>query len=120
MIRVFASAVAQFLRKPIWLKVKLQDMRSKMGPVYVLYVGLCAMKLKSSLPFADLEALTSFIAGIIFKPDNGAILELLEYETKLSERLYWHGCLMIVSLVTFMISLIMHSCTRLTKRIILV
>ena len=111
-IRVFVSALPQFLRKPIWLKVKLQDMRSKLGPVYVLYVALCAMKHTSSLPFADLAALTSCIAGIIFRPDNGAVLELLGYETKLPERRYWHGRLMIVSLVTFMISVIMHSCTR--------
>lgn len=84
-IRIFAVAVPQFLRKPLWLKTKLQDVRSKLGPMFVMFVTTYAMSLDSSnVTFltryvARIAAGAAIIAGVFFRPDNSTVLNILAY-----------------------------------------
>ncbi|KAL4226591.1 hypothetical protein ACF0H5_014575 [Mactra antiquata] len=37
-LKICVAAIPQFIRKPNWLKAKLQGVRSRLGPIYVFYV----------------------------------------------------------------------------------
>lgn len=127
-LRIVTVAIPQFLRKPLWLKTKLQDLRSILGPIYILYVSSYVMSrdindAKRLQQIGYVAMMSSIIAGVCFRPDNSAVLDLLAYlwkvycdvvrmifrpedvdiehvpyKTKRSERRYYHGRLMVCSL----------------------
>lgn len=101
-IRIFAAAIPQFLRRPLWLKAKLQDVRSKLGPIYVLYVSCYVLTRGTEGPewlqrVAEMAMAFSIFAGVVFRPDNSTMLDLTTYKTKLTERRFYHRSLMIGS-----------------------
>lgn len=101
-IRIFAAAIPQFLRKPLWLKTKLQDIRSKLGPIYILYVARYVLTRGDCGPewlrgVANIAMISSVIAGVVFRPDNPTMLDLMGYKTKPTERRFYHRNLMICS-----------------------
>lgn len=113
-LRIIASAVPQFLRKPLWLKTKLQHIRPKLGPIYVLSVTHYVLtRTTDSMQWAGLLAnmtmVAAVVAGVFFRPDNSAMLNLVGDDIehvfsrisrmKLPERRYYHGRLMGFSIV---------------------
>lgn len=117
-LRISASAVPQFLRKPLWLKTKLQHIRPKLGPIYVLSVTHYVLsRTTGSVQWTSLlenmTMIAAVVAGVFFRPDNAATLDILgvlfrpgfDIEShvflrmKQPERRYYHGRLMGVSLV---------------------
>jgi hypothetical protein len=104
-VRIIVTALPQFIRRPLWLKAKLQDVRSKMGPLYVLYVTLVTKDILENRNnhlvwqcLAVIAMVSAIVAGAVFKPDNKAAMELFCTGTTLSSRKYYHARLMITSL----------------------
>lgn len=123
--RILVGAIPQFLRKPLWLKTKLQDVRSKLGPIYILYVSSYVMTRDVngthwSHQIGVVAMLSAVLAGVVIRPDNSAVLDFLAYlwklycdflrpdgvvlehvpyKTNLVQRRYYHGRLMVLSLV---------------------
>jgi len=100
--RIFPTAIAQFIRRPIWLKARLQGLRSKFGPLYLLYVSRTAIDSFGDVLFIRSLALISFVsanmAGCIFRPDNRSVIEQFYPGTTLAWRRCYHGKLMLLSL----------------------
>ncbi|WAR25163.1 hypothetical protein MAR_010867 [Mya arenaria] len=105
MARVILVAMPQFLRKPTWLKAKLQGLRSKLGPMYVLFVASYFFSRWGSYDnmladmFALFVAMVALIAGTVFRPDNATVFDLFGVRSTLSKRRFLHGQCMIVTLV---------------------
>ena len=105
LVRLLVTACPQFLRKPIWLKAKLQGIRSKLGPMYVLYITCYVINLEKNIIVTSLGTTASglaILAGLFCRPDNSAMLELLGYSTSYRSRRKLHGRLMIASFVSSM------------------
>ena len=106
LVRLLITACPQFLRKPIWLKAKLQGIRSKLGPMYVLFITCYVINLENNIIVTSLGITASglaILAGIFCRPDNSAMLELLGYSTSYRSRRKLHGRLMIASFVSSMV-----------------
>ena len=103
----FLVSLIQFVRKPLSLKNRLQDIRASMGPIFVLYsVRTFDMFRSDDLAplhpwvcfFAFANAAMALIAGVLFRPDNGYLLmELFKWRTQRPLRRSIHGCCMIIS-----------------------
>lgn len=117
-LRIFATSVPQFIRRPSWLKAKLQDLRSKLGPMFVLFVAsyaadVGAMETSTLVYFLTrLAAGSAILAGVFFRPDNSTMLSLcasltnvphkedfIPYKTSLIQRRNVHRRLMVTSFV---------------------
>ena len=106
LVRLLVTACPQFLRKPIWLKAKLQGIRSKLGPMYALFITCYVINLENNIIVTSLGTTASglaILAGIFCRPDNSAMLELLGYSTSYRSRRKLHGRLMIASFVSSMV-----------------
>ena len=106
LVRLLVTACPQFLRKPIWLKAKLQGIRSKLGPMYALFITCYVINLENDIIVTSLGTTASglaILAGIFCRPDNSAMLELLGYSTSYRSRRKLHGRLMIASFVSSMV-----------------
>ncbi len=106
--RIFLVALPQFARRPLWLKNKLQPVRSSVGPVYILYIALEGWEIltttaqpsvlslcEKSLVFVAMA--TSAVAGLLFRPDNSALLSFVKDKSTMGSRKSAHRHLMIVS-----------------------
>lgn len=106
--KMILVAIPQFLRKPDGLKTRLQGVRSHLGPVYVLLsvkLALHKHALHGELVYATMA--TAVMAGTIFRPDNGVILDLFGIQSRHQMRKIFHGRSMCISLVCLLISLIL-------------
>ena len=109
LVRLLVTACPQFLRKPIWLKAKLQGIRSKLGPMYALFITCYVINLEKNIIMTSLGTTASgfaILAGIFCRPDNSAMLELVGCSMKYRSRRKLHGRLMILSFVSSMVLLI--------------
>lgn len=104
--RIVIVVIPQFIRKPPRIKAKLQGLRSKLGPIYVIYCAKFLMdytQYNNVNSICKIQGLTSLMAAVIsavvFRPDNSVILQLFGYETTLKKRRFIHGRGMIISLV---------------------
>ena len=104
--RIVITALVQFIRKPTALKAKLQGIRSKFGPLYVMYVTLHCLDIIQhrdiGVVFKALAAIaitSSIVAGFMFRPDNKTVTELFNPGSTLSSRRYYHARFMIISFV---------------------
>ena len=105
--RLVCAATVQFVRRPLWLKTSLQGTRSILGPIYVMCVthyvltstGSGTSFLQVFLGF--LAAILANLAGLIFRPDNSTMMELLVPNTTLLERRRYHRFSMICSFTCF-------------------
>lgn len=105
--RIFLVVIPQFIRKPSHLKAKLQGVRSKLGPIYVLYCTKLVSQYTCDNTALQMCAYTSVLAavisGIVFRPDNSAVLESLGISTKLNQRRKLHGRGMLLSLLCILL-----------------
>lgn len=109
--RIFLTSVPQFIRKPIWLKARLQGLRSKLGPIYVLNVAIFVLSLETGVQSATLgnmAVVCAVVAGLCFRPDNSAMLDMLGYPMTFRERRYNHGRLMIISFSSCVLLFVDH------------
>ena len=109
LVRLLVTACPQFLRKPIWLKAKLQGIRSKLGPMYALFITCYVINLEKNIIVTSLGTTASgfaILAGIFCRPDNSAMLELVGCSMRYRSRRKLHGRLMILSFVSSMMLLI--------------
>lgn len=114
-LRMVLIAIPQFVRKPLWLKAKLQELRSKLGPVYVLFAATHVYQLlqdrQSDWSFQlivwVLVAISAMLAGILTRPDNSTMCDLLHLPSSYRCRKNCHkvfmvgsyiGCLMLIAL----------------------
>lgn len=114
--RVLISAGIQFVRKPKDLKTKLQGMRAKFGPIYIMtltHYMFYALTVDRSMLVVLMSGMTvviASVAGIILRPDNAAVLETLGVTTTHPQRRWYHGRMMASSLFLFgVISAMEHS-----------
>lgn len=102
--RIVLVVIPQFIRNPPRIKAKLQGLRSKLGPIYVIYCAKFIMDYTqyNNNTICKIQGLTSLVAAIlsavVFRPDNSVILQLLGYDTTLKKRRFIHGRGMIISL----------------------
>lgn len=102
--RIVIVVIPQFIRKPPSIKAKLQGLRSKLGPIYVIYCAKFLMDYTqyNNNTICKIQGITSLVAAIlsavVFRPDNSVILQLFGYETTLKKRRFIHGRGMIISL----------------------
>ena len=105
LIRVLLVAIPQFLRKPVWLKAKMQGTRSKLGPVYVVFIAaFVANRFDMENAFWCTSVgiaitATAVLAGVVFRPDNSTALDVIGVKSTLSWRRSRHGRLMIATFV---------------------
>jgi hypothetical protein len=101
-------AIPQFIRKPDGLKTRLQGVRSHLGPAYVLLslkLALYEHELCGEFVYAVMA--TAVMAGTLFRPDNGVILDLLGIQSRHQDRKMVHGRSMCISLMCLLISLVL-------------
>merc|ERR1719410_651661 len=75
--RIVAQCVSfagiQFIRKPKWLKTKLQKIRAVCGPLYIISMCEYAHHQQQIVCIAAAcVACVSIIGGVILRPDNSA------------------------------------------------
>ena len=103
----FLVSIIQFVRWPLSLKNRLQEIRASMGPIFVLYSVrtfyiFCCDDLAPLHPWvyfvAFANAAMALIAGVLFRPDNGYLLmELFKWHTDIKLRKRYHRNCMILS-----------------------
>ncbi|CAC5394432.1 unnamed protein product [Mytilus coruscus] len=101
-VRIMFVVIPQFIRRPSQLKAKLQGLRSKLGPIYIIY---CTKFVMEYTYFGTLTLYTmgifavvsAVVGGVFLRPDNTAVLEILGFGTKMNQRKYFHGLGMIIS-----------------------
>lgn len=101
-VRIMIVVIPQFLRRPTQLKVKLQGLRSKLGPIYIIYCAKFVIEYTyygtvTLYAMGIIAVVSSVVGGVFLRPDNTAVLELLGFETKNNRRKYLHGRGMIMS-----------------------
>lgn len=114
-LRMVLVAIPQFVRKPLWLKAKLQELRSILGPAYVLFAATHAYQLLQGhqrdwnfqLIAWVLVAISAMLAGLLTRPDNSTMCDLLHLPSSYRCRKNCHrvfmigsffGCLMLTAL----------------------
>ena len=112
--RVCISAGTQFIRNPIWLKVQLRKTRKKYGLLYILslmYYMIAAVTVDKNV-FVVLMSVAAMVlasvAGIIIRPDNAVILDAVGITTTHTERRWYHGRMLGVSLFLFGVITVME------------
>lgn len=116
------AAVPQFIRcQPF--KRKFRELRSRLGPVYILYVLRTALliydvdKAGGHMLFISFGA--AILAGVLFRPDNGALLSLLFVGVRSNRRKVCHRKLMMFSFfmltLEFFSGLIFHNLLHLLR-----
>ena len=111
LFRILCASVPQFLRKPVWLKAKLQGARSKLGPMYVLFVSCYVLTLDRSLfhtLLGTFAAVVGIFAGVFCRPDNSTMLEVFGYSTRYQTRRKYHGRLMVASFLSCLLLFLEH------------
>lgn len=103
------AAIPQFIRcQPC--KSKLREVRANLGPVYILYVLKTALLIynvdKRSGQMLVISFLSATIAGVFFRPDNGALLPLLSIRIRTNRRKFCHRILMIFSFMWYAVVVI--------------
>jgi len=99
-ITTFLAAFIQFIRTQPF-KTWLREFRAKLGPVYILYGFKSAVLISEvnisvgRLIFAS--TFLSFLAGLMFRPDNGVVLSLFKAGVMSDVRKRIHKNLMIFS-----------------------
>lgn len=103
--RILLIALPQFIRKPVWLKGKLQGIRSKLGPIYVLFIASHVCTLIFENQQKDLTRLylwyasgiASVFAGVLTRPDNSTMCDLLRFPSSYRCRKLCHKIAMVSS-----------------------
>ena len=103
-IVTFAAAFPQFMRaRPF--KKRLTEVRAKLGPVYILYGFKSAVLIyEVNISVGRLiyaSTFLSFLAGLMFRPDNGVVLSLFKAGVMSDVRKRIHRTLMIFSLTLY-------------------
>lgn len=100
------AAVPQFMRcEPF--RSRCRELRSRLGPVYILYVLRTALliydvdKAKGLMLFVSF--LFAILAGVLFRPDNSVLLSLFIVGVRRNIRKCIHRSLMILSFVCMFI-----------------
>lgn len=107
-MRILFFAIPQFVRRPIWLKAKLQDVRAMFGPMYIFCIAVHMPETTTPMCVLKLTALAlSSVAGTLSRPDNGAIMTSLRFQTTFTRRRLVHRNLMMLSFLCFCIVVIM-------------
>ena len=87
--RAIFAMVPQGIRKPLRLKDKLQELRSHLGPVFVISIFELAFCVENSHKTAftrclmHFTAFCAFLAGTVFRPDNSAVSGLFQKSTEI-------------------------------------
>ena len=105
------SSLPTFLRWPVSLKDRLQEVRVMFAPVYQIFVLGSCIQLGFTSHLLKLSSCSSLVAGIFLRPDNNEVLKFVE-AVGLSvpspkARKLTHGLLMFVSLVCIMVHVTM-------------
>ena len=99
--RIALSAAFQFIREPLWLKTKLQGVRSKLGPIFVLSVLDFAASVVTDnsmvMMLRYIASLAALLGGILFRPDNSTILNVIGKRMNRIERKNFHKKCMVCS-----------------------
>ena len=101
-LKLAIFGIPQFIRRPVWLKDKLQNVRSKFGPLYVLSVMEYRCIVNEMLVAVAL--FLAILAGIFFRPDNATMLTLFGIGTTPYQRRQFHRWTMMLSFVLFGVS----------------
>ena len=101
--RTVVAGGTQFLRKPTALRVLLQDVRSHLGPIYVMSVAQLTLSANPGggggavfTVLCYVAFVCSVMAGTVFRPDNPATSEIFVKTTSV-QRKWYHGRLMLTS-----------------------
>ena len=103
----FLVSLIQFVRKPLSLKIRLQEIRAFMGPIFVL----CSVRTFNMFRSDDLAPLhpwlcsisfastvVALVGGVLFRPDNDYLLtKLFKWRTDTELRKRHHRNCMILS-----------------------
>lgn len=105
-LRIILVAIPQFVRRPIALKAKLQGLRSKLGPMYVLFTAVYVWQVIFHqkehffrLLCWLLVVMAAAFAGILTRPDNPTMCDLFGLPSSYRCRKLFHRTLMIASFV---------------------
>ena len=104
-VRAIFAMVPQGIRKPLWLKDKLQELRSHLGPVFVISIFELAFCVENNHKTAFTRGLMyfaafcAFLAGTIFRPDNSAVSGLFQKSTEIGRKKCHRSLMMIASAV---------------------
>ena len=105
--RISLAAAVQFIRKPEHLKIKLQNVRSKLGPIFVFSVAHFASGIINGphhtitgLPELAIGAVaTAILGGVFFRPDNSTVLDVIGFDhIGATRRKFLHRNSMILSI----------------------
>ena len=104
-VRIFGAAFVQFVRRPSSVKVMLQEVRSHLGPVFVISLFQLGLRSTSASPVKAVFLLTAaaaaLAAGTFFRPDNTGLSSLICDSTS-SWRKTYHRALMTTACAIYM------------------
>ena len=110
-LRIVLIALPQFIRHPVSLKAKLQGLRSKLGPMYVLFIASYTWELFQQRQTEHVFRVVAWIviaigsafAGVLTRPDNATMCEIFGLPSSYRCRKLCHKISMIGSFVCVLV-----------------